>query len=327
MIKWLAGAFLALLGGTLLLMTLTVNTSSTICGKNRAAQASGELPALEPLTDEQWNVARSITEYIRDSNPQLATIGVAAALYSSDLHLAKTIDGQEQAISPFTGSPAVVSIDKERVSFYMAVSGAAQYTDHPPAESVAWAIGKSGADLSAEYVQAALIVAVLTDIDPSQILDAAVTDPYCTYVQQPMGDVLTINGISYPVPGYTAISSRYGYRIHPITHERTLHSGIDFPAPCGTPIIPMRPGTVVYVNQREPGFGTLIEIQHEDGTQTWYGHMYPGSIYVREGDQVSEGQHIADVGSAGTSTGCHLHVELHLPSGKAVDPGPVFGWY
>lgn len=327
MIKGIVGAFLALLLGTLMLAGMTVSTSNTVCESNRQAQTSGPLPVLKPLTNDQWDAARTVVDAAPDSNLVLTAIAVTIAIHQSDLHQTAQIDGKNVAIDPLTGAEPHARLTLEMQSILTAVGTVRQQSDLTPTESAAWAVGKPGLDLTDEYGQAALIVGAITKTNAHTILDGAVTDPYCTYVQQPMGDVLTINGVSYPVPGYTAISSRYGYRIHPITHERTLHSGIDFPAPCGTPIVPIRPGIVVYVNEREPGFGTLIEIEHADHTQTWYGHMYPGSIYVREGDRVSEGQHIADVGSAGTSTGCHLHVELHLPSGKAVDPGPVFGWY
>ncbi|TCP69224.1 M23 family metallopeptidase [Baia soyae] len=114
------------------------------------------------------------------------------------------------------------------------------------------------------------------------------------------------------------ISSGFGTRIHPISGKAKHHNGIDFPKPVGTPIYAAESGIVKKAGPSK-GFGNLIVIDHGGGVETWYGHMYSNMIYVREGQTVTKGQNIAGVGSAGGSTGPHLHFEVHI-NGTPVNP-------
>ncbi|NNH74974.1 peptidoglycan DD-metalloendopeptidase family protein [Nocardia uniformis] len=107
------------------------------------------------------------------------------------------------------------------------------------------------------------------------------------------------------------------------------HHGVDLAAPSGTPIYAAADGRVV-ASGPASGFGgwVVIDSLDESGQRysTVYGHMYLPQIYVRVGDAVKAGQHIADVGSAGESSGPHLHFELvpggRMSGGKPVDPMP-----
>lgn len=94
------------------------------------------------------------------------------------------------------------------------------------------------------------------------------------------------------------------------------HNGIDVAADYGTPILAAMDGTVIDAGPAQ-GFGTWIRIQHNDGTITVYGHQSANHVAV--GDHVEAGQHIADVGSQGDSTGPHLHFEVWI-GGEPVDP-------
>lgn len=117
------------------------------------------------------------------------------------------------------------------------------------------------------------------------------------------------NGWSNPMKSGTYyVSSEYGWRSHPISGSKRLHGGIDLAAPLGTPIYAAASGTVLYAGPAS-GFGNWVVIDHNNGYYTIYGHMYGNQIFVSPGQQVSQGQHIAGVGSAGGSTGNHLHVE------------------
>lgn len=116
------------------------------------------------------------------------------------------------------------------------------------------------------------------------------------------------------------VSSHYGWRTHPVHNTKRLHGGIDLAASVGTPIYAADSGTVLYAGAAS-GFGNWVVIDHNNGYLTVYGHMYSNQLNVSPGQQVSKGQHIAGVGSAGTSTGAHLHYEIHRSYlGNQVNP-------
>ena len=116
----------------------------------------------------------------------------------------------------------------------------------------------------------------------------------------------------------------FGPRVHPITGEDSFHTGADFAAPDGTPILAAASGTVT-VAEFSGGYGGLVVIEHRiDGrtVATAYAHSWQHGIHVSVGDQVRAGQHIADVGSSGMSTGPHLHFEVRDggTNGEFIDP-------
>lgn len=128
------------------------------------------------------------------------------------------------------------------------------------------------------------------------------------------------SGFQLPMKkGTYYVSSRYGYRIHPITGERKLHGGIDLAAAYGTPIYAADSGTVLYAGKAS-GFGHWIVIDHNNGYFTVYGHMYENQLYVSPGQQVKKGELIGGVGSDGGSTGYHLHFEIHRGFGNKQNP-------
>lgn len=94
------------------------------------------------------------------------------------------------------------------------------------------------------------------------------------------------------------------------------HEGIDMAGPVGTPIYATGNGRVVFAGWMS-GYGNLIKIQHELGTETRYGHL--NKIHVRVGQTVSQGDRIGDMGNTGRSTGPHLHYEVRV-NGRAVNP-------
>lgn len=111
-------------------------------------------------------------------------------------------------------------------------------------------------------------------------------------------------------------SSGFGWRIDPFTGKTAFHAGIDFPSPIGTPIVAAA-GGVVITAQYHPEYGNMLEIDHGNDIVTRYGHT--SKIYVKVGDIVRRGQHVADVGTTGRSTGPHLHFEV-LVKGVQQDP-------
>ena len=129
--------------------------------------------------------------------------------------------------------------------------------------------------------------------------------------------VITGNGtFTHPCPGYTYISSEFGYREQPIAGASTNHKGMDFAAPTGTPIYAAASGTVTSASY-SGNAGNMIVINHGNGLQTYY--MHCNSMYVRAGQTVSKGQNIGAVGSTGNSSGPHLHFQV-MQNGTPVNP-------
>ena len=122
------------------------------------------------------------------------------------------------------------------------------------------------------------------------------------------------NSLSWPVKG--RISSRYGYRTHPISHKREFHGGIDIAVPTGTKIKAAASGKVVWSGWAQ-GFGKTIIIEHGNGKKTLYGHN--SKLLVRSGSRVSRSQVIARAGSTGRSTGPHLDFRIYI-NGETENP-------
>lgn len=120
-----------------------------------------------------------------------------------------------------------------------------------------------------------------------------------------------------PVDG-ARISSQFGSRRHPVLGYTRMHSGMDFAAPTGTPIMAAGSGTVVFAG-RHGGYGNYIKIRHSNGYETAYAHMRGFKAGIRRGVQVAQGEVIGYVGSTGLSSGPHLHYEIHK-GGKPINP-------
>jgi murein DD-endopeptidase MepM/ murein hydrolase activator NlpD len=117
-------------------------------------------------------------------------------------------------------------------------------------------------------------------------------------------------------PGYGRLTSRYGYRTHPIYRERRFHAGIDVGGGYGAPVLASRAGTVILAGPAS-GYGTLVVVSHGDGVSSAYAHM--SALLVSEGDTVEQGRMVGRIGNSGVSTGPHLHFEIRQ-EGEPVDP-------
>ncbi len=120
----------------------------------------------------------------------------------------------------------------------------------------------------------------------------------------------------WPVPGYYSVSSPFGLRYHPLTGVEKMHTGIDIPAPSGTSVIAAGSGKVISAKWSD-AYGNYIVIDHGGGISTFYGHLK--SILVSDGELVSKGKIIGEVGTTGYSTGPHLHFGV-IKDGQDVDP-------
>lgn len=119
-----------------------------------------------------------------------------------------------------------------------------------------------------------------------------------------------------PVRGAFRYTSGFGPRRDPKTGRTRVHEGTDFAASHGTPIHATADGVVSHAGW-QGGYGRLVKIRHDFGLETRYAHL--SNIRVREGQRVSRGDRIGDMGNTGRSTGTHLHYEVRI-NGRPVNP-------
>lgn len=105
-------------------------------------------------------------------------------------------------------------------------------------------------------------------------------------------------------------------RFHPISKKYKRHTGIDYSAPHGTPILATAGGAVEFAGWRG-GYGKLVVLRHPNGYKTYYGHC--SRLLAKKGTYVKQGQMIARVGQTGQATGPHVHYETRI-NGKPVNP-------
>lgn len=117
-----------------------------------------------------------------------------------------------------------------------------------------------------------------------------------------------------PVSGL--VTSRFGWRSHPVSGQNDFHTGVDIAAAQGTPILAALPGVVEQTGYSE-SYGNFVVLRHSDNLRTTYNHC--SEILAKEGEQLARGDRIALVGSTGISTGPHLHFEVEVKGLKA-DP-------
>ncbi len=118
----------------------------------------------------------------------------------------------------------------------------------------------------------------------------------------------------WPLRG--TVTSRFGFRIHPIFHHPEFHTGVDIAAAYGTPVRAAYDGAVAFAGWRV-GYGKLVVLDHGQGTSTLYSHL--SDILVTVGQRVVRTEVIGRVGSTGYSTGPHLFYEVRV-NGRPIDP-------
>ena len=112
------------------------------------------------------------------------------------------------------------------------------------------------------------------------------------------------------------VTNPYGWQVHPVTKQKSLHSGVDLAADYGTNVLAVADGTVLDCSY-DAAFGYILTLEHENGVQTQYAHL--SEFLVNAGAEVRQGQIIAKTGDSGWTTGPHLHLGV-LIDGEAVDP-------
>lgn len=178
------------------------------------------------------------------------------------------------------------------------------------------AIQEKQAELDKQYTEVATIVrnyesdiAELQDsyedmLDEQKEIEKA--------LQEVTGGVVGTGQFTWPVPGYYKLSSKFGYRWHPVTGTWKLHTGIDISSSgiYGARIVAADDGTVS-LSGWNGGYGWCVVINHGNGYSTLYAHMKAASS-LKKGQSVTKGSTVGYVGSTGTSTGPHLHFEIRV---------------
>jgi len=154
-------------------------------------------------------------------------------------------------------------------------------------------------------VQVSTLLSTVTGLNPGT---PSLQDYYRRTVRPPAklgnGNIQLLFPLSIPA----AISSVFGWRMHPISGDARFHSGTDLAAPMGTPVLAAYAGQVVLADLLG-GYGLAVALEHNKGTaQTLYAHL--SEIFVQSGEVVKQGDVIGRVGSTGNSTGPHLHFEF-----------------
>lgn len=129
-------------------------------------------------------------------------------------------------------------------------------------------------------------------------------------------DQLSLGALETVAPVLGRLNSGYGYRDHPIDGQYQFHGGVDIGGQTGDPIRAFAAGTVEYIGE-DNSYGLYLQIDHGNGVKSFYAHC--SAIYVSKGQTVALGEEIAAVGSTGSATGPHLHLELKC-NGIHVDP-------
>ncbi len=165
------------------------------------------------------------------------------------------------------------------------------------------------------------VKAIVTYKDGIEISREIIVEEVITEAVAAVVDRGTVTPPTYinPFYGWAPVTSKYGYRTHPVTGQAySFHTGVDFGVPSGTKILASRGGTVIRAAW-SGGYGYCVDIRHSDGVVTRYAHLSRMDVYV--GQKVSQGQVIARSGSTGQSTGPHLHFEIRINNGSThVDP-------
>lgn len=271
----------------------------------KASQAPVAVPAipqpLRPVTSAQ-SIAPTRRSLRLAETPKRKTAAIPRVAILGSLAAATTI-------IPLNGIPASIANTPEHIDY--------------PASDVLDVLMDASSDGESAFEVSALAA------DPRVGVRAALTASRSNTRGTPLCSVNAgrSNGVAAAETAFTApkvvmpiaagayrISSHYGHRT--LFGRYSMHAGLDFAAPNGTPIHSVADGVVEYTGPGKAGRSNMLMIvRHNINGQivrSWYVHMYSNGIYVRPGQYVKAGQVIGAVGNNGFSTGPHLHFEIHL---------------
>jgi len=145
-------------------------------------------------------------------------------------------------------------------------------------------------------------------------VDGSVESTHQAWLQQQ--GRLEVLPLALPIQDKFMLSSAFGIRSDPMTHLPSMHEGIDFVAPMGTPVLVTAAGRVVQARYNG-AYGNMVEVAHAEGFITRYAHLQ--SILVQPGEVLRAGERVGLLGNTGRSTGPHLHYEV-IYRGRPMHP-------
>ena len=157
-----------------------------------------------------------------------------------------------------------------------------------------------------------------TKIDEINTQNEVINKQILALAQQGIDTAYIGGELAWPVPGYTRITSKYAMRVHPITGQYKLHTGVDIGAPEGANFVAANDGIVTKA-EYNTAYGNMVIIDHGGGISTLYAHG--SETLVQVGQTVKRGDSVLKVGSTGYSTGPHAHFEVRI-NGVTTDPLP-----
>lgn len=226
------------------------------------------------------------------------------------------IGGQEETMEPATFTPLPLSADmrKDELRFLSQGLDVAACTAHYAdldrygLQAVSLAAEPETADQGEEELPAEPI----TPEEPPAVPAAGTVIMASDYSGDELPnnytmDQLSLGELDTVTPVVGRLNSGYGYRDHPINGRYHFHGGVDISGKKGDPIAAFAAGTVEYIGE-DDSYGQYLQIDHGNGVKSFYAHC--SRVLVSKGQAVALGEKVAEIGSTGTATGPHLHLEL-----------------
>lgn len=283
-----------------------------------AKQAELDAKKVEIYETDELFKSKLKAMYIRRSGNMVATV-LAVDSFSEMLTAVNTLTNISQADTALLEDLNREKMEIEKVEAEIAAQlealEASRAKQQNKQTELAGLLQKVNANLSETEAQQAAAEAAYADAKAKR--DAAQEELRKEFGQSGGLDGFVGGGWMWPVPGYSRISSGYGYRN--IFGYNEFHTGIDIPAGYGTPIKASNSGVVTVASYQSTGYGNRIIVDHGGGYKSLYAHC--SCLAVKAGDYVVKGDTIAYVGSTGLSTGNHLHFEIRV-NDKHTDPTP-----
>jgi murein DD-endopeptidase MepM/ murein hydrolase activator NlpD len=233
---------------------------------------------------------------------QLVRWVVRDDLAQRERYMQQNLDAMAQRVGEMQARLTALQIMGERVSGLAGVKS----EDLKPVAAPAPAGGQGGPFRRATPASADALSTALASLDETIAFNGDVFTLIESRLMEARLQSLMIPS-SRPVDG--PVGSSFGFRIDPFNGRQSLHTGLDFPAPVGTPVLAAAGGVVLAIEQH-PEYGQLLSLDHGNGLVTRYAHL--SRVLVAPGDLVRREQEVAEVGSTGRSTGPHLHFEVLL---------------
>jgi len=325
-----AGMLLAL---TLAAVPLLIPTDFAGAGSSKPASPTAKIPALVHLSASALRLPAESWDISAPAPEDRSSRATASTEISPELSL--------QGVSLFGEDPAssgAVLLDAGELLADPVQDALAPAVEAPTTHTVAsgdslWQIARD-AGVRVDALAAANNLSQEATLHPGQVLSIPSPSSPVPAPQEPTSAIArpappsrSAPRIAHPLPALLrqmqmvtpsagTITSRFGWRIHPIFGTREFHTGLDIAARLGTPVCAARAGIVRFVGWMV-GYGRLIVVDHGNGLETSYSHL--SAALVGLGQRVAMGQVLGRIGNTGWSTGPHLLFEVRR-NGIPLDP-------